>query len=207
MKGFILWSIFAAFYILIILLFQVSAQVIQPVTPNTPSGSNDPSNGQQTTQSILPTSLSLDKLGITDASAREALTNMYGTLIGQPECVKKSMCTAGNYLHNLPGRDILFTMMSRYVPQEWGLLYDIFRVSVMYGQNCEVYICNPESTQSQFPSTASGPVTPVPSLPNFTPMPATKPSATVSPFTSSQQSNEIDDNDNTIHKTHSNSKF
>jgi hypothetical protein len=155
MKGFVLWSVFAIFYILIIILFQVSAQGTNPakfdplaepdVTKNSPS----PSGFNMS--ALLPSNLSLDKLGITDPDVRQTLTNMYGTLLGRPECIKKSICTMGNYFHDMPGRDIVFMMLSRYVPQEWGLLYDIFRVSVMYGQNCQVYICDPQSTAPQFP--------------------------------------------------------
>lgn len=161
MKGFVLWSVFAIFYILIIILFQVSAQGTNPANPAKfdplaePDLNNKNSAGGLNMSSFLPSNLSLDKLGITDPDVRQTLTNMYGTLLGRPECVKKSICTMGNYFHDMPGRDIVFMLLSRYVPQEWGLLYDIFRVSVMYGQNCQVYICDPQSTATQFPGPTS----------------------------------------------------
>jgi len=208
MKGLLFWSLFAAFYVLIILLFQASAAeepgienvkqpspVVNPVPVSPVSGFNQPQNNLTAGIVGLLQSVNWDLLGISSPAARQSINDMYGSFSGNIECQKKSICVFGNYLHNLPGRDIIFLILSQYVPSDWGILYDIFRISVMYGQNCELFICNatPSGVQQVPPPLNPSPV-PVPP----TPTPAAPTSTSTSrPATTTPKEEEFD---NEIHK-------
>jgi len=55
----------------------------------------------------------------------------------------------GGGVVGFPGRDFFFMMASRYVPTDWAVLYDIFRISSLYGQNCDLYVCQPKRGEQQ----------------------------------------------------------
>jgi len=197
MRHFYFFTGFAVFYLLIITIFQASAQsTSEPIEPQ-------PGISQPVAGNASRPLFTLDQFGITDPVVRQNLQDIYGTLLGQPECVKKSICVMGNYMHDLPGRDIIFTFLGRYIPQEWGVLYDIFRVSIMYGQSCQIYVCNaPEAALSQNPSFLANlfQLSPGAST-TTTPAPALNPTqtSTATPTTTTTTRPEILDNAINVH--------
>lgn len=47
--------------------------------------------------------------------------------------------------------------MGNYVPSEYSLYYEIFKAAIMYGQNCDVYVCIPENDPSNNAASAARP--------------------------------------------------
>lgn len=55
--------------------------------------------------------------------------------------------------------------MGNYVPAEYALSYEIFKAAVMYGQNCDVYVCIPDTPPPDAASAASRPTVPTTQAP------------------------------------------
>jgi len=155
MKSFGTFAVCAFMYILVIILLQVCEAYI--VSENIQSKRDVSSVGADKSQipfgsdgsqiengkSNINSTGPFDFLQITDPTAKNVLKAAYGAMQGNTDCTKKTLCIAGNYLQQIPGKDFIFIFLGRYVPTDFSLLYDIFRISVMYGQNCEAYLCSP----------------------------------------------------------------
>jgi len=97
----------------------------------------DPNSQQNDTNPLA------DLFQITDPNMRQAMNAIYGAYRGNDQCSRKAFCMMGNYMKDMPGRDIAFLVMGNYIPKEFSLYYEIFKVAVLYGQNCNVYVCIP----------------------------------------------------------------
>jgi len=85
-----------------------------------------------------------DLFQIDDPEMRATLNAIYGAYRGNDQCTRKSFCQMGNYFKDMPGRDLIFLVMGNYIPIEYSLYYEIFKAAVVYGQNCNVYVCIPD---------------------------------------------------------------
>ncbi|XP_021961146.1 uncharacterized protein LOC110856871 isoform X2 [Folsomia candida] len=103
----------------------------------------------------------VDIFKVEDPTTKNMLDAAYGTYHGDDQCMRKSACILGNYMKDLPGRDLMFILAGGYIPPEYSLFYDIFRNSALYGQNCDVYVCiAANQVQGQFKTpSASGQAT------------------------------------------------
>ncbi|CAL8082175.1 unnamed protein product [Orchesella dallaii] len=107
-----------------------------------------------------------DLFQITDPTMRTAMGAVYGAYKGSDQCSRKAFCMMGNYMRDMPGRDVLFLFMGNYIPQEYSLSYAIFKAAVLYGQDCGVYVCVPEPADTNVSAaTAARPNNP--KSPNF----------------------------------------
>jgi len=50
-----------------------------------------------------------DFFQVSDPSTRQGLDAVYGAYNGDIECTKQFFCIVGNSLHNMPGREVIFT--------------------------------------------------------------------------------------------------
>ncbi|ODN01450.1 hypothetical protein Ocin01_05231, partial [Orchesella cincta] len=105
-----------------------------------------------------------DLFQISDPTMRTTLGAIYGAYNGNDQCSRKAFCMMGNYMRDMPGRDVLFLFMGNYIPQEYSLYYAIFKAAVLYGQNCSVYVCVPDPVDSNNAATSARPS---PTSPNF----------------------------------------
>lgn len=88
------------------------------------------------------------KLGLTNPALRDGLNTFAGTMLGKPECVKRTVCIIGSYLKNMmPAKDLIFTFLTNFVPPQFAYLFNILQTSVMEGQDCNAYICTADQGQ------------------------------------------------------------
>jgi len=116
MRGFSLLVIFSAVWILLIIL--LSTEAIPLAEKPTGNGSN---NGTSLYEYVSP----------------EMMSTVVSAALGEQDCLRYTACTAGNYVANVTGKEIVLMVLDRWVPTSWQNTLRAFKEAATYKDDCK----------------------------------------------------------------------